>query len=167
MSQCELCNRTLKDSLSYLDHVNGRMRESISVLVLTTANHTDLMRIGQTTTVARSTVAQVREKIRMLREQTASKVTAKNFDFNSRLAEVRSAQQSAREQRKEEKKRKRQERREEEELSKLGIVGKKAANGDGNKDDRAVERAVAKAQKEADDMSAMMGFGGFGGGKKR
>lgn len=27
IKQCELCNRTLKDSVAYVDHVNGRSRE--------------------------------------------------------------------------------------------------------------------------------------------
>jgi len=30
---CEVCQRNLKDSLAYLDHVNGRLREFHSVSV--------------------------------------------------------------------------------------------------------------------------------------
>ncbi|RSH94855.1 hypothetical protein EHS25_004661 [Saitozyma podzolica] len=125
---------TLKDSLSYLDHLNGRYH---------------LRKLGQTTIVARSTLAQVRAKIASLRAQTASKVTAKNFDFQARLAAVRSAEAEEKEKRREERKRKRAEKRTGESLGKLG-VDKEATQGD-----------VEQAKQEMDDMEAMMGFGGF------
>ncbi|EIW66526.1 hypothetical protein M231_02294 [Tremella mesenterica] len=139
---CDLCNRTLKDSLSYLDHLNGRMH---------------LLHLGQSTKVSRSTLAQVREKIRQLREESSSRVTAKNFDFNARLEQVRNDGLEEKERRKEERKRKREEKKEEEMLSKMGVLGKK------NKKDEEVE----KAQKDNEDITTMMGFGGFGGVKKR
>ncbi|WWC66608.1 uncharacterized protein I206_100511 [Kwoniella pini CBS 10737] len=162
---CEMCNRTFKDSLSYLDHINGR-------------GH--LRMLGQTTQVERSTLTQVRAKIAALREATKTAVTAKNFDFQSRLKAVREAELVEKEKRREERKRKRERKREEEELQKMGIFRnnrpednqQEAANNKEaakkrrkmeNRGDREVEEAI----KEREDMANMMGFGGFGGTKKR
>ncbi|OBZ67281.1 Zinc finger matrin-type protein 2 [Grifola frondosa] len=71
---CETCNRTYKDSAGYLDHINGRAH---------------LRALGQTTRIERSTVEQVRARIAYLREKTREASTAKSFDFEQRLAEVR------------------------------------------------------------------------------
>lgn len=105
----------------------------------------------------------MRERIRQLRESTASKVTAKNYDFQSRLKEVRAGEEVERGRRREERKRQRAERREEEELGRVGVIrrfkGDKEGGGGGGE--------VEKAQRENEDISMMMGFGGFGGGKKR
>ncbi|BEI79773.1 hypothetical protein CcaverHIS002_0103020 [Cutaneotrichosporon cavernicola] len=137
---CELCNRTLKDSLSYLDHLNSNFH---------------LGKLGQSTHVARSTVAQVRARIAQLREQSKTKVDAKNYDFNQRLEEVRSAEREKREARRDERRRKRAEEREREELARLGVEGKRG--------EKEVEAAVAAQQS----MEDMMGFGGFGGSKRQ
>ncbi|WOO80507.1 Zinc finger matrin-type protein 2 [Vanrija pseudolonga] len=137
---CELCNRTLKDSLSYLDHLNSRFH---------------LAKLGQSTHVARSTVAQVRERICQLREESKTKVDAKNFDFQKRLAVVREAEQAKKDARREDRKRKREERREEAKLGRVGV--QKGASG----------AEVAAAVGEQNSIEAMMGFGGFGGARKR
>ncbi|KAI0930597.1 hypothetical protein AcV5_007269 [Taiwanofungus camphoratus] len=71
---CETCNRTYKDSVGYLDHINGRAH---------------LRALGQTTRIERSTVEQVRARIAYLREKTREASKAKSFDFEQRLAEVR------------------------------------------------------------------------------
>ncbi|KAI0268742.1 hypothetical protein BC834DRAFT_867001 [Gloeopeniophorella convolvens] len=71
---CETCNRTYKDSVGYLDHVNGRAH---------------LRALGQTTRIERSTLEQVRAKIAFLRAQTKEASQAKAFDFDQRLAEIR------------------------------------------------------------------------------
>ncbi|WVW82053.1 hypothetical protein I302_104058 [Kwoniella bestiolae CBS 10118] len=163
---CEMCNRTFKDSLSYLDHINGR-------------GH--LRMLGQTTQVERSTLTQVRAKIAALREATKTAVTAKNFDFQARLKAVKEAESIEKDKRREERKRKRDKKREEEELQRMGIfrgkVDQDQQEGNGkstgkdakkrrkleNREDREVEAAI----KEREDMASMMGFGGFGGAKKR
>ena len=122
--QCDLCDRTLKDSLSYLDHVNGRFRASPLSLVSSHINQLtsiDLRKLGQTTQVTRSTLSQVRAKIASLRAATAAKVTAQNFDFQSRINAIKSAEMDDREARKADRKRKREQRREEDELRRLGI----------------------------------------------
>jgi U4/U6.U5 tri-snRNP component SNU23 len=138
--QCELCNRTLKDSLSYLDHLNSRFH---------------LSKLGQSTHVARSTVAQVRQRIAELREQSKTKVDAKNFDFQRRLAEIRGAEDAKRQARKDERRRKRLEERENHKLGKAGVL------------DKSDQRVVEAAQQEMSGIESMMGFGGFGGGRRK
>lgn len=135
---CELCNRTFKDSLSYVDHLNSRFH---------------LSKLGQSTHVARSTLAQVREKIRLLREQSQAKVDAKNYDFEKRIAEVRGLEEEKRRKRREDRRRKKEQRKREWELEQRGIDPKKVKDGDVD-------------MEETTSMEAMMGFGGFGSSKK-
>lgn len=128
----------------------------------------DLAMLGQTTYVTRSTVSQVRARIAQLRQETANKVTAANFDFQRRLKEVRDAEEAERKRRREEKKRKREERREEEALGRIGVVKRVRVEGSpvAGEAQEAGEVDVEKVQKEHDDMAAMMGFGGFGGKRR-
>ncbi|RSH85066.1 uncharacterized protein EHS24_006656 [Apiotrichum porosum] len=137
---CDLCNRTLKDSLSYLDHLNSRFH---------------LSKLGQGTHVARSTVEQVRQRIAELREQTKNKVDAKNYDFAKRLAVVRGAEEAKRQARKDERKKRKEKEREKDKMGKVGVL------------DASDRGAVGAAVDEQMSMEAMMGFGGFGSGKKR
>ena len=107
-----------------------------------------------------------------LRAETAHKVTAANFDFQQRLNEVRDSEAAEKQRRKEEKKRKREEKREEEALGRIGVVKRAKATDDepGSGQRRAGEEPdvdVDQVQREHDDMAAMMGFGGFGGKKRR
>ncbi len=97
----------------------------------------DLRRLGQTTRIARSTVEQVRARIAMLREKTKEAASAKAFDFDKRLEEIRQREQAEREAKKAE---------------------KKAA-----REARLIEAAQ---DDETESMTAMMGFGGFGSSKK-
>ena len=99
-------------------------------------------------------------------------MTAKNFDFNSRLDEVRKGNEDERQRRKEERKRKREERREDVRLGKMGVIKKARVEGDGDGEgDRKAVREekvdLDQVEREHEDMAGMMGFGGFGGGKKR
>ena len=81
---------------------------------------------------------------------------------------MREGEQADRDRRKEERKRKRLERREEAELGRVGVVKRakgEKENGGVRGDGR--DTAVENAQRENEDISLMMGFGGFGGGRKR
>ncbi|ODN88827.1 U4/U6.U5 tri-snRNP component SNU23 [Cryptococcus wingfieldii CBS 7118] len=167
---CELCNRTFKDSLSYLDHVNGKLH---------------LMKLGQTTLVHRSTLSAVRARIATLRAASQSSVTSKNFDFQQRLKAVQDYKTSERERKKAERQKKREAKKEEEERRRMGIFDEKMdvdpKEGEGVKEagkrDRKKERdnrrakegdqEVERALQENEDMSAMMGFGGFGTSKRK
>jgi len=123
---CETCNRTYRDTTGYLDHINGRQH---------------LRRLGQTTRVARSTVVQVRARIALLREKTKEASSAKDFDFNKRLAEVKAKEDALRAEKKAAKKT-------EKEKARMEIVKN------------------TMAQQEEDEMAKMMGFGTFGSSKK-
>ena len=88
---CETCNRTYRDTTAYLDHINGRQRKYSMILHLFRVLNflVDLRRLGQTTRIARSTVEQVRARIALLREKTKEASSAKSYDFNKRLAEIK------------------------------------------------------------------------------
>jgi len=125
---CETCNRTYKDSVGYLDHINGRAH---------------LRALGQTTRIERSTVAQVRARIAYLREKTREASTAKSFDFEQRLAEVREREAALRAEKKAAKKAQREKARVE-----------------------LVKDATANPTQDENSMMQMMGFSGFGSSKK-
>lgn len=122
---CETCNRTYKDSVGYLDHINSRAH---------------LRALGQTTKVERSTVEQVRARIAMLREKTKEASSAKAFDFDKRLAEIKIKEQVLRQEKKDQKKA-------EKEKARLELMKDLAPQSD-------------------DEMTRLMGFGGFGSSKK-
>ena len=100
--------------------------------------------IGQSTRIERSTVEQVREKIAALRAQTKEVQTAKNFDFDRRLAEIRAKEDELRAERRTQKKAKKEAQRAE-------LL--KAATDDVDMDAQA-------------GVAMMMGFSGFGTSKK-
>jgi len=82
---CEACNRTYKDSVGYLDHINSRAH---------------LRALGQSTKLERSTLVQVQARIAYLREKTKEATAAKDFDFDKRLAEVKAKEVAIREEKK-------------------------------------------------------------------
>lgn len=135
-----------------------------------TLGFTDLARLGQTTQVRRSTLEQVQAHIAYLRSSTSEKVTSKNFDFEARLKAVKEQEEKIRQEKKESKKRKREEARAN---ALRGVIAaepsattepksKKSKGTSSEKPD-----TIANGVEEADQMAAMMGFGGFGGQRKR
>jgi U4/U6.U5 tri-snRNP component SNU23 len=113
-------------------------RHCFSSLLYINTLHTDLRALGQTTKLERSTLEQVRARIALLREKTKEATSAKAFDFDQRLAEVKAKELAIREQKKAAK-------QAEKEKFRLEIV---------------------KNTVEDDEMAQMMGFGGFGSTKK-
>ncbi|KAH8926354.1 hypothetical protein BT69DRAFT_1278927 [Atractiella rhizophila] len=104
---CETCNKVCKDSVGYLDHINGR-------------NH--LRRLGQTTKLHRSTLQEVRERIAMLREKSKKESDGKKYDFEKRLNDIRETEKEERRKKKEKKEAiKEQKRKEEEEKEKMDV----------------------------------------------
>ncbi|GAA6042854.1 hypothetical protein JCM8097_007191 [Rhodosporidiobolus ruineniae] len=93
---CDLCKRTCKDSVRYLDHLNGR-------------GH--LRRLGQTTKVVKSTLNDVRQKIAELRAKSAAATEAKQYDFEKRIKDIKAAEAASKEEQREAKKRKKEEER--------------------------------------------------------
>ncbi|KAF8555278.1 hypothetical protein OG21DRAFT_1483952 [Imleria badia] len=122
---CETCNRTYKDTTGYLDHINGRSH---------------LRKLGQTTRVERSTLEQVRARIAFLREKTKEASTAKSFDFDKRLAEVKAQEATRREEKK--------------------------AHKQAQKEQARILLAKESTMEVDDETAAVMGFGGFGSTKK-
>ena len=100
----------------------------------------DLRALGQTTKVERSTLEQVRARIQALRDQTKESVSAKEFDFDKRLAEVKAKEQTVRDEKKAQKK--------------------------AQKEKQRLELAKETTQAVDNDVAMMMGFGGFGSSKK-
>lgn len=96
--------------------------------------------MGQTTRLERSTLAQVQARIAFLREKTKEASAAKAYDFNRRLEELKANEMALREQRKAMK-------RAEKEKARLELIKDTAMDQD-------------------DDMTKLMGFGGFGTSKK-
>ena len=140
---CEACNRTYKDSVGYLDHINSKARKSFfpsCQVDLLKSWTTDLRVIGQTTKIERSTLDQVRTRIAYLREKTKDASNAKSFDFDQRLAEVKAREAALR--------------------------AEKKAKKKAEKDRVRIELAKESAGGEEEDMAEMMGFGGFGSTKK-
>lgn len=180
---CETCNRTFKDSIAYLDHVNGRLRElliSVSCFQNCLTQYadqgieppssmcyspypenptTDLRKLGQTTQVSRSTLEQVRTRLEHWREEFAQQQAAGNpsgrgkreYDFETRLAEIAKQQQAEKELR-------RQKRKDERAAKKQMRAGGGGADG--------AEGGSSNGGVDAEAM-AMMGFGSFGSSKKR
>lgn len=142
---CETCNRTYKDSTGYLDHINGRARmyspRSLRSWLYSWHHYSDLRALGQTTRIERSTVEQVRARIAYLREKTKEASTAKSFDFEQRLAEVRQREAALRDEKKAQKK--------------------------AQKEKALVELAKDTAiGQDENGMMSMMGFSGFGTSKR-
>lgn len=96
--------------------------------------------MGQTTRIERSTVEQVRARIAMLREKTKEASSAKAFDFDKRLAEIKAKELALQQEKKDQKKA-------EKEKARLELM-KDLAPGPDN------------------EMASLMGFGGFGTTKK-
>ena len=117
-------------------NVSGRV---LYILLRTQTTLTDLRRLGQTTRIARSTVEQVRARIALLREKTKEASSAKSYDFNKRLAEIKAKEDAVRAEKKAQKK--------------------------AEKEQARIELAKDAMQQD-DDLAKLMGFGGFGSTKK-
>ncbi|CCU99875.1 unnamed protein product [Malassezia sympodialis ATCC 42132] len=79
---CEVCKKMCKDSVGYLDHINGRMH---------------LRRLGQKTQAERATLEQVRERIAAVRAERALGATpAQRYDFDVRLQQIAEEQRRER-----------------------------------------------------------------------
>jgi len=155
---CKVCDCFLKDSLSYLDHINGRKHQR---------------NLGYSMRVERSTNDQVVSKLEVMIKAKERHTKADQFaedeedDFN----EIVKAKDEELKRRKEERKRERKERK-----KKKKEQQKAAAETGSNK---VIETSDEKQQILLEDgneesngdgldpnIAAMMGFSGFGGGNK-
>lgn len=99
-----------------------------------------MAKLGQTTKIERSTLEQVRARIAYLREKTKEQTSAKAYDFEKRLAEVKAKE--------------------------AAIRAEKKAAVKARKEQARLELIKDVDMAETNDMAAMMGFAGFGTSKK-
>ena len=141
---CEVCSSLLKDSTSYLDHINGKKRKYIGEFLysrITVFNNClDQRALGFSMRVERATTDKVKERIELLKrkinDQKTAPATSALDDYDNRLATQVAEQEKQKRQRKEE------------------MAAKKK------------EKEAAEVEEMDPEIAAMMGFGGFGGSKK-
>jgi U4/U6.U5 tri-snRNP component SNU23 len=159
---CKVCDCFLKDSLTYLDHINGRKHQR---------------NLGFSMRVERSTKDQVVSRLEgMVKEkERCSKATGmdrfeedeEEEDFN----EIVKAKDEELKRRKEERKRERKERRrkkKEHQTASAETGSDKAIKRSDEKEQVILEEANEESNSGGLDpnIAAMMGFSGFGGGNK-
>ncbi|KAI9895525.1 hypothetical protein PsorP6_018979 [Peronosclerospora sorghi] len=167
---CEVCECSLKDSMAYLDHINGKKH---------------LRKLGYSMRVERSTVDQVKNRLqsaskrkwdslmikkldalegslramrhRFLNVDSDESCTLNEIDYEKKLKAAADEEARVKRQRKEQK-----------QATKRGkAVVDQDQCGNGNDHGSETKFEPADALSEADaEMRALMGFGGFGGSKK-
>lgn len=135
---CEVCDCTLRDSVAWVDHLNGRKH---------------LRKLGYSTRVERSTVEAVAARLQMHKKARFAPKKARLTveEYEKALAKKQEEKEAVRRKQLEENKKKKQQKKEEEEAAAKESAGN-PDSGDG--------------QSEAE-MMAMMGFSGFGSSKKQ
>ncbi|KAJ2721087.1 U4/U6.U5 snRNP associated protein [Coemansia sp. Benny D115] len=134
---CKVCDVTVKDSLTYLDHINGK-------------NHQRML--NRSMKVATETVEDVLKKLKSLRDakKRKEKMEGTTYDF---YGQVRMQQQKN----KEAKARRKEAHKASKDKQRKTTEGDMPDTVDHGSQDTGVD----------DEMSAMMGFGSFGSSKKR
>lgn len=85
---CDACRRMFKDSVAYLDHINGRSH---------------LRKVGQATQVGRSSLKQVRARIAaVIEERRLGQTPDQRYDFDRRIQQIADEQRREREAKKSE-----------------------------------------------------------------
>jgi U4/U6.U5 tri-snRNP component SNU23 len=134
---CRVCDCFLKDSHTYLDHINGRKHQR---------------NLGYTMRVERSTTDQVKNRLERLAKEQEKKNDPLESTTSSNFEDVVKQKDNEAQNRKEERARKRKERK------------KKAQEEPVEEDEDEEEQVETGGMDPA--MAAMMGFSGFGGGNK-
>ncbi|KAH7473890.1 hypothetical protein PRIC1_015028 [Phytophthora ramorum] len=143
---CEVCECGLKDSVAYLDHINGKKH---------------LRKLGYSMRVERSTVDQVKNRLQSASKRKWDPLMTKKLDamedYEKKLKAIEEEEARVKRQKKEEKKAK-----------KLGKSAPEQLTSNKTEDVAAdTKPAAADVVPDAEaEMMAMMGFGGFGGSKK-
>ncbi|KAL7693834.1 putative U4/U6.U5 small nuclear ribonucleoprotein component Snu23 [Plasmopara halstedii] len=134
---CEVCECSLKDSVAYLDHINGKKH---------------LRKLGYSMRVERSTVDQVKDRLQSAAKRKWDPLMTKKLDameeYEKKLKAAEEAEICLKRQKKEQRK------------------AKKCESEDLSQDRVTAEETVDVVSESDAEMMAMMGFGGFGGSKK-
>jgi U4/U6.U5 tri-snRNP component SNU23 len=132
---CTVCDCFLKDSHTYLDHINGRKHQR---------------KLGYSMRVQRSTEEEIQQRLEALKKKSKEVQEESRIDYGQLVKE----KDDLEEKRKEERQRKRKERRKmQKELQK---------KNESDTDDKSNEEAVV-VEEVNPDMASLMGFSGFGG----
>ncbi|KAF1319974.1 Zinc finger matrin-type protein 2, partial [Globisporangium splendens] len=143
---CEVCECGLKDSVAYLDHINGKKRYSMRV--------------------ERSTVDQVKNRLQSAAKRKWDPIVTKKLDameeYEKKLKAVEEEEARVKKQKKEDKKAKKH--AQTSDLPSSTTTTDAASATDANKPPAEDPEAAATDDADAE-MMAMMGFGGFGSSK--
>lgn len=139
---CSVCDCFLKDSMTYLDHINGRKHQR---------------KLGYSMRVERSTKDQMMGRLtRLTKEKERAAKKADTAKFETSYEDVVKAKDKDEAKRKAERTKKRQEKKQ---AKRAGLVKEPEEDGGG-------EEEEAEDENINPDLATMMGFSGFGGGTK-
>jgi U4/U6.U5 tri-snRNP component SNU23 len=136
---CEVCECLLRDSLAYLDHINGKRHQT---------------KLGFSMRVSRSSVGAVKDKLQMLAAEKLKRKSG-STSANVQLSAKEEYEARIRKLESEQREKKEAQRRAREEAKKA----RDEEGEEGNDDSDAQGEDAAS-------MAALMGFAGFGGSKK-
>ncbi len=145
--KCKETGVILRDSASYLDHINGKKQQRA---------------LGLSMRVERSTVDQVKARLETKKREREEETRDAAADFERRVAAAERAEEALKEQRAERKRAKKEEKRKKAEAEAGGKAG-----GEGGAGGEALEDDASGLGGMDPEMAAMMGFSGFGGGAKK
>ncbi|KAJ2616108.1 U4/U6.U5 snRNP associated protein [Coemansia sp. RSA 1365] len=91
---CKVCDVTVKDSLSYLDHINGKKHQRV---------------LNRSMTVATETVEDVVAKLQSLRQARIRQMAPSNYDFRKQVSAQQQIDADKKQKRRETRRRHRQE----------------------------------------------------------
>lgn len=139
---CSVCDCFLKDSLTYLDHINGRKHQR---------------KLGYSMRVERSTESDLLTKLNELRQKNGESKEVEEISYEQ-LVQDKDEQEKRR---KEERQRKRKERK------KLQKDKEPEPEPEGQRGDEEEELNEEDSEGLDPAMAAIMGFSGFGGGNTK